>query len=1002
MVTSISRRLNGEPDPDADMTREPRTRWSTRGPHGRTGVEHPALEHERRVRRTHRYPRFALRETNSRVAGGALERVFDARVERLRRTRVERRCCVWAGGLRLRASARACRGVCGAPFSPVGAKKNHRDEKDRANYFDTRFARQRRAALRTARSRLAAISNSHARTSVMRAPSSPRVPREATGGEAHPRSPSPPVPVDAAEAASSPPPPRMTRDEVDDALASSKRMAFAYARHHVPPRPPEETPASRAGPTPLVDPSAVPEVLRAVLLEDGCVKVNFRDNDVVCLDPTGTAFTVHTAAGETTRQLSEFVVSRFARKLRRALEFRNAHADVPFFPAVLSARASHAATFRCDARVSVARWSRCARDARRRKLLTNLEGGAVALESIDGIARVVLSAHGLVAHVTFPLLYAVRDADSDSDSGSRRGDDDDVGDATREIRRRLVHDYAWHTQSFAADACPERWAFPVALLTGVVYGDDEVEGDGKIEGDDGIEGDDENASAGSATILPASATASPRAPPSLWVDEGDEVEAEWWASASIAGYPDARGSSSAARRRGRRPATERVPGATQWTIRAKTSRGGVPWGGAPPGDGEDGDGEDGDGDGRGDDSRASEWTECVSALEDGGALVSASAGRFVLHVPDEPDGAAAAAMYRSDAVPDRVGGVGRAAMTFAASGTEDPEGGERRPAATRVPIGRFAARLVGMRAAAAEAEPSLAKASAAASSGSDADADPWSAESAEVVEESSGEGAARFTAYADGRVRASFADRTLLELRRDRTCARLLMPDGERVEVRCAAPMRWAPYVSAAVEFGLWAFLTPEERERAIETERARVARVEAEIDGISRFNAVVAGAPPPASPEPAGSRSPLRELRRQSPISITVPTSPLDGAKIRRVASLRGLLDEDDDDDAVGGVAAVAAAAATEAFDSSPPTMSVEEALAATTRWLEDARMELPAAEVPSTSPLESVSGHQGRADAVDRAFRANEEWLAANFKDATDLRVEDRARMEDEEVET
>jgi len=96
-----------------------------------------------------------------------------------------------------------------------------------------------------------------------------------------------------------------------------------------------------------------------------------------------------------------------------------------------------------------------------------------------------------------------------------------------------------------------------------------------------------------------------------------------------------------------------------------------------------------------------------------------------------------------------------------------------------------------------------------------------------------------------------------------------------------------------------------------------------------------------------------------------------------------------------------VAAAAATEAFDSSPPTMSVEEALAATTRWLEDARMELPAAEVPSTSPLESVSGHQGRADAVDRAFRANEEWLAANFKDATDLRA-GRNRAEDEGVET
>ena len=844
----------------------------------------------------------------------------------------------------------------------------------------------------------------------MSAPSSPRVPREATGGEAHPRSPSPPGAEDAAEAASSPPPPRMTRDEVDDALASSKRMAFEYALHHVPPRPPEETPKSRAGPTPLVDPSAVPEVLRAVLLEDGCVKVNFRDNDVVCLDPTGSAFTVHTAAGETLRQLSEFVVSRFARKLRRALEFRNAHADVPFFPPVLSVAASPASTFRCDRRVSVARWSRSARDARRRGLLTNLEGGAVALESIDGIARVVLSAHGLVAHVTFPLLYAVRDAPEDPRGVDENGDaDEENGDAER--RRRLVHDYAWHAQTFGADACPERWAYPVALLTGVVYGD---EGDDDDDEND-IDVDNENdpststgAAAGSATILPASSTASPRAPPSLWVDEGDDVEAEWWSSASIAGYPDARGSSSAARRRGRRPAVERVPGATQWTIRARTSRGGVPWGPAPRGDGRDGDA-DGDGnmDGRGDaaevGSRASEWTECVSALEDGGALVSASAGRFVLHVPDEPDGAAAAAMYRSDAVPDRVGGVGRAAATFAASGTEDADaGGERRPAATRVPIGRFAARLVGMRAAAAEAEPTLAEASAAASSASDADPDPWSAESAEVVEESSGEGAARFTAYADGRVRASFADRTLLELRRDRACARLLMPDGERVEVRCAAPMRWAPYVSAAVEFGLWAFLTPEERERAIETERARDARVEAEIDGISRFNAVVAGAPPPASPPPAGSRSPLRELRRQPPISVTVPTSPLDGAKIRRVTSLRGLLDDDDDVvAAVGGVAAVAAAAATEASESSPPTMSVEEALAATRRWLEDVRTELPAAEVPSPSPLESVSGHQGRADAVDRAFRANEEWLAANFKDATDLRGGEN-RGEGEGVET
>ena len=43
-----------------------------------------------------------------------------------------------------------------------------------------------------------------------------------------------------------------------------------------------------------MDPRAVPDVLRAVLLEDGCVKVNFRDNTVLRLDATGSAFTVTT------------------------------------------------------------------------------------------------------------------------------------------------------------------------------------------------------------------------------------------------------------------------------------------------------------------------------------------------------------------------------------------------------------------------------------------------------------------------------------------------------------------------------------------------------------------------------------------------------------------------------------------------------------------------------------------------------------------------------------
>ena len=203
------------------------------------------------------------------------------------------------------------------------------------------------------------------------------------------------------------------RAEADDALAESKRMHFTYARHYVPPSSPTETdqPPSLAslGLTPLVDPRAVPDVLRAVLLEDGCVKVNFRDNTVLRLDATGSAFTVTTPEGETLRQLSEFAVTRFVRKLRSALEFRNKHADVPFLPPAIArlgggdeivASAEIDPRFRASARARYASWSLDAEDAERSGFLTRLEGGGAALESTDGIARVVLSAHGLVARVT--------------------------------------------------------------------------------------------------------------------------------------------------------------------------------------------------------------------------------------------------------------------------------------------------------------------------------------------------------------------------------------------------------------------------------------------------------------------------------------------------------------------------------------------------------------------------------------------------------------------------
>ena len=337
------------------------------------------------------------------------------------------------------------------------------------------------------------------------------------------------------------------------------------------------------------------------------------------------------------------------------------------------------------------------------------------------------------------------------------------------------------------------------------------------------------------------------------------------------------------------------------------------------------------------------------------------------------------------------------------------------------------------------------------------DPDPWSVLSADIVEESAGDPGsfAAFTAYADGRVRVKFADRTLLELRRDRQAARLLLPDGERVEVRASAPMRWGAYVTAASEFGRWAFLTPEARERAAEEERERDARVRAELDGIRRFAAMDAGVVPepldadaadatyeavprgasasaPSTPDrgpraqpsaptaprsearlvvSASSRSPLREARRVGGLSVSVPSSPLDGARIRSRESLEKLRrdwEEDDektkeprsrasfaadvrfagDDgadgerargDGVGAVAAVAAGVSAGTEEAA----SVANALAATSRWLEGVKDELSSGgEDGGDDDAPIAPGAAARMDAVAAALDSNEKWLAGELE--------------------
>ena len=629
------------------------------------------------------------------------------------------------------------------------------------------------------------------------------------------------------------------RAEADDALAESKRMHFTYARHYVPPSSPTETdqPPSLAslGLTPLVDPRAVPDVLRAVLLEDGCVKVNFRDNTVLRLDATGSAFTVTTPEGETLRQLSEFAVTRFVRKLRSALEFRNKHADVPFLPPAIArlgggddddaASADIDPRFRASARARYASWSLDAEDAERSGFLTRLEGGGAALESTDGIARVVLSAHGLVARVTYPLLFAVKDASdpesapSDLDAAPSDPDAADAADAPPRRARRLAHDYVWHTQTFCADACPARWRFPVALLTRAVYGEGASAEKENAEKEDGRNAEtapgtkttvSETSSrcerAGSVTTLPVSATALPRGvglSHGLWVDEGDEHEKPWWSSPAVVGYPDARGGSRSAGGAGKPPPAD--GGARRPDSFAVRSRSALR---TPIGTGERPTGRGG-----------------------GGLRAGRRRGRAGLRGRRQVRRARPGRAQRrggSEDVRRR-----RRARARRAGGARGRRSRRRARAASSRPAraGRGARKRQGVptrttASARARACPSGASRRASPRSApppprprriwsrlscrrTRSPASPWGAARPRLGRRRVGGGPrpvvralrgyrrgsagdpgsfAAFTAYADGRVRVKFADRTLLELRRDRQAARLLLPDGERVEVRASRP----------------------------------------------------------------------------------------------------------------------------------------------------------------------------------------------------------------------
>lgn len=96
----------------------------------------------------------------------------------------------------------------------------------------------------------------------------------------------------------------------------------------------------------------------------------------------------------------------------------------------------------------------------------------------------------------------------------------------------------------------------------------------------------------------------------------------------------------------------------------------------------------------------------------------------------------------------------------------------------------------------------------------------------EILEDQQVEGLGSFRAYADGRVRALFEDRTILYMAPDHGGCRLTLPDGKRAAVSVSNPVGVEEYVSAARQFAAWAFRTPQERAALLRAQAAVQVRV--------------------------------------------------------------------------------------------------------------------------------------------------------------------------------
>lgn len=95
----------------------------------------------------------------------------------------------------------------------------------------------------------------------------------------------------------------------------------------------------------------------------------------------------------------------------------------------------------------------------------------------------------------------------------------------------------------------------------------------------------------------------------------------------------------------------------------------------------------------------------------------------------------------------------------------------------------------------------------------------------EIIEQQEVASIGKFTAYADGRVRAVFADRTIASVDRFHDICSLLH-DGQQLQVSLSSPVDMEFHVRVVMEFAAWACSTPAERALKLRQQAAVAAEM--------------------------------------------------------------------------------------------------------------------------------------------------------------------------------